>query len=96
MIVKVINQPDIIVSDNEAKQLANSMLQGSEFIVIRGEMIRASAISGIRTDSGYISITTSTMRSLAAGDFNRDRREAKGKGYEAFQALRRSMWEKRL
>jgi len=91
MKVTIINQDPIIVSPHDAKQLMQSIASGAEIVIVNGEMVKSSAIMGIRNDRTGESLPPALWGALPAGamqNFYDERREPTGDGYKKFQELK--------
>lgn len=91
MKVIVINQEPLTVTPDQAKQIIQMIMNGSEMVVINGEMVKSSAIMGIRNSDNSKTLEKAQWGALPEGamkHFYDDRREPNGDGYEKFKALK--------
>ncbi|MFI8696728.1 hypothetical protein [Dietzia maris] len=91
MIVNIVGQEAISVTEEQGIKIVQSIVNGAEFVIIGANYIKTTAILSVVGADGR----EATHRSLAAGEFNPDRREARGEGFERFQALREELLRKR-
>lgn len=91
MKVIIINQDPLIVTPDQAKQIMKSVAGGTDVVIINGEMIKSSAIMGIRNDESGERIPVNLWGALPAGKmakFYDDRRDNFGPGYAKYQAMK--------
>ena len=91
MKVIVINQEPLEVTPEQASKIMNDVALGAERVIIRGEMVKASVIVGIRNDVSGDSINKALWGQLPAGrmkHFYDERREQPGEGYKKFLAMK--------
>lgn len=96
MKIFIINQPEISITDKEAKDVISMIDSGVDYIKIKGEYIPVSSISGIRNDTGK-AVTSSMWGALPSGQMKNlfdERREPKGDGYSKFQEMKRKFLQK--
>lgn len=90
MKIEIVNQEPILVSPDEATKVMQSLVSGADFVVIRGEYVKASVITGIRKNTGDI-VTKSMWGVLPAGKmkhFFDDNREPAGDGYKKYKEMK--------
>lgn len=95
MKVMVINQEPLIVTEEQGKKLLQQVANGAEMVVIGNEMVKTSAIMGIRNDASGETIPKLHWGALPAGrleHFFDERREPLGQGYEKFKAMRNKIF----
>lgn len=89
----IINQDPIEITDEQARSIVDAVTGGAEVVIVNGEMVRTSAIMGVRNSgetlpaSQWGALPAGTMRS-----FYDDRREPKSDGYKKYQAMRRKLF----
>lgn len=86
MKVIVINQDPISVTEEQGIKLMKSMAAGVEVLIIDGEMIKASAIMGIRKDNDpdYLAQPLLMWGESSIKTERRENREPAGPGYEKY------------
>jgi len=90
MKIHIINQEPLEVNADQAKSIMKSVTSGAEVVIIGHEMVKASAITGIRISASE-TIPASQWGALPAGKmehFFDDKRENPGKGYRKFQEMK--------
>lgn len=93
MKIMVINQEPIIVTLDQGKELVQQIANGAEMILVGNEMIKASAITGIRNDENDF-MPKRNWGQLASGQmqhFLADNREKASKGYEKYKRMRQEL-----
>mgnify|MGYP003534406274 CR=1 FL=1 len=89
----IINQDPIQVTNDQARQIGETILSGAESIFVNGEMVKTSAIMGIRKDNQPDSQATTnwlwgkTPQHLI-DEMSKENREQHGDGYKKFQELK--------
>lgn len=93
MKIIVINQEPIIVTLDQGRELVQQIANGAEMILVGNEMIKASAITGIRNDENDF-MPKRNWGQLASGQmqhFLADNREKASKGYAKYKQMRQEL-----
>lgn len=97
MKIMVINQEPLTVTEDQGRKLMQQIANGAEMIVIGSEMVKTSAIMGIRNDESGETISRLQWGMLPEGTLDHffdERRETPGKGYEKFATLKDKLFNK--
>lgn len=98
MKVVVINQDPLDVDDEQGLKLMQSIASGAEVVIVNGEMVKTSAIMGIRNDNQPdVAAQPLLMWGESLIDksrYQRNNREPAGPGYEKYMAAKRKLLEK--
>lgn len=93
MKVYIVNQEPLEVSQSEAEQIITSLRNGVEYIVVNGEYVKATVITGVRNSNGR-ELPRSLMGALPAGkmdSFFEDKRSTPGKGYDKYLKMKEKL-----
>lgn len=97
MIVNIINQEPLEVDAQAARKIVEALTAGAEYIIVGGEYVKASAITGVRNTETNETIPKLQCGALLPGrlaNFFDDRREGPGEGYAKFQAMKKKLMER--
>lgn len=92
----IINQEPIDITPEEANTVIASLQKGVEYLVIRGEYIRSSAVTGVRNDKNSRIDYTKMWGMLPIGELENiyaEKREPSGRGYEKYLKKRGELLE---
>lgn len=90
MKVYIVNQEPLEVTSDQARKLVESIASGTEVVVIGDEMVKSSAVMGVRNDAGEIvpKIAWGQLPEGRMRHFYDERRETLGEGYAKFKAMK--------
>jgi len=97
MKIIIINQEPLDVTQDQATQIVKSIASGAEVVIVNGEMVKSSAIMGVRHGESGKTLPVSLWGQLPAGEmknFFDERREPAGPGYEKFKEMRSKLFAK--
>lgn len=94
MKIHVINQEPLEVTYDQAKKIMDSIAKGAEIVFVGAEMVRSSAIAGVRNDTTGEITPPALWGSLSPEKLHamrEERREENGTGYERFQQMKNKL-----
>lgn len=98
MKIHIINQEPLEVNEDQARTIMENVARGAEIVFVGTEMVKSSAIMGIRSDVSGQNIEKSQWGALPAGAMTHsfdDRREPQGDGYAKFMAMKSKLLSNR-
>ena len=98
MKIHIINQEPLEVNEDQARTIMASVAKGAEIVFVGTEMVKSSAIMGIRSDVSGSSIDKAQWGALPSGQmahFFYERREPQGDGYAKFRDMKAKLLHNR-